>query len=290
MHWLDPLVPLSFGAPGYRLHARHFDPLPDATGRRVAVTGANAGLGRAMVDQLVGAGADVIAICRDRARAERALAGLKKVRIELADMSDLTAVRALAERLPELDALVHNAGALLDTQTHTAEGLEVTTACHVAGPHVLTSRLRHRVSRVVYVSSGGMFPVRLSLTRLRQPQEPFDGVTQYALAKRAQATLPALYRRHWGATPRVEVMHPGWADTGGVRSSLPTFHSLTKRLLRTPHQGADTATWLALAELPDWQEGIWLDRRRHGLAPVPGTRPSVEQATALWVWLETFAA
>jgi hypothetical protein len=32
----------------------------------------------------------------------------------------------------------------------------------------------------------------------------------------------------------VHSMHPGWADTPGVASSLPGFHRLTGPLLRTP--------------------------------------------------------
>ena len=40
-------------------------------------------------------------------------------------------------------------------------------------------------------------------------------------------------------------MHPGWADTPGVRESLPRFRALMGPLLRTPSQGADTMVWLA---------------------------------------------
>ena len=42
-------------------------------------------------------------------------------------------------------------------------------------------------------------------------------------------------------------MHPGWADTPGLKSSLPRFYGATKRLLRTPQEGADTIVWLGTA-------------------------------------------
>jgi hypothetical protein len=40
-------------------------------------------------------------------------------------------------------------------------------------------------------------------------------------------------------------MHPGWADTPGVVTALPIFYKLTKPILRTPEEGADTINWLA---------------------------------------------
>jgi hypothetical protein len=41
-------------------------------------------------------------------------------------------------------------------------------------------------------------------------------------------------------------MHPGWADTEGVRTSIPGFHKAFKDKLRTPEEGVDTIVWLAL--------------------------------------------
>ena len=48
----------------------------------------------------------------------------------------------------------------------------------------------------------------------------------------------------------VHAMHPSWADTPGVQSSLPRFYELTRPLLRTPAQGADTIVWLGAATEP----------------------------------------
>ena len=46
----------------------------------------------------------------------------------------------------------------------------------------------------------------------------------------------------------VTSMHPGWADTPGVRRSLPRFFKLTQGVLRTPDEGADTIVWLAASD------------------------------------------
>lgn len=39
-------------------------------------------------------------------------------------------------------------------------------------------------------------------------------------------------------------MHPGWVDTEGVKTSMPSFHRHYEKDLRTLVQGSDTAVWL----------------------------------------------
>jgi dehydrogenase/reductase SDR family protein 12 len=56
-------------------------------------------------------------------------------------------------------------------------------------------------------------------------------------------------------------------------ASLPEFHRVTKRVLRTPEEGADTIVWLAAATEAGRVSGeFWLDRRRHAKHVLPGTR------------------
>ena len=81
----------------------------------------------------------------------------------------------------------------------------------------------------------------------------------------------------------VHAMHPGWADTPGIAGSLPGFHALTRRFLRTAEQGADTITWLAAApEAAEVTGMFWLDREPHTTHVLPGTDPSPAQRRQLW--------
>jgi dehydrogenase/reductase SDR family protein 12 len=67
------LDPFGFGSTGYLKHSVSFKPLPDSLqGLRVAVTGANSGLGFATAKQLAERGAKVYMLCRDRERGEAA--------------------------------------------------------------------------------------------------------------------------------------------------------------------------------------------------------------------------
>lgn len=40
-------------------------------------------------------------------------------------------------------------------------------------------------------------------------------------------------------------MHPGWAETEGVKTSIPGFYETFKSKFRTQEEGADTVVWLA---------------------------------------------
>ena len=61
------------------------------------------------------------------------------------DLADLASVRRFAElfraEVPELRALVNNAGAMPPERKQSADGLELTFATNVAGPFLLTSLL-----------------------------------------------------------------------------------------------------------------------------------------------------
>lgn len=131
-----------------------------------------------------------------------------------------------------------------------------------------------------------MYTKPLHLGDLARPGVPFDGVRAYANAKRAQVVLNEL----WSRRPETNgvtfhAMHPGWADTTGIQSALPRFHSLMRPLLRTADQGADTITWLAGApEALETNGEFWLDHRPRMTNPLPWTRTPHRTAQQLWDW------
>ena len=243
-------------------------PDPDTRGRVIVITGATSGLGRAAVMRWRASGATVEVVARDPAKA-RQLSDSLGVRVTLADVGDLEDVaRAAGElrgRHGRIDALVHNAGSLDSVRSETSQGLERTIATHLVGPLRLTAELLPvlgRDSRVVWVSSGGMYTEPLEVSALEMPPAVWDGVRAYARAKRAQVTLAELLAER--LAPRgvaVHAMHPGWADTPGVARSLPRFRAILGPALRTPDQGADTMVWLASAAPELLGSGrFWLDR------------------------------
>ncbi len=302
---LDAAVLPGYTNVGYRLrrHAWSDTELERMDGRVALVTGATSGLGLAAAAGLARLGASVRLLARNAARAEQARAELVErtastdVEVVLCDLSDLRDIRRFAAeflaREPRLDVLVNNAGVLPAQRTVTADGLELTFATNVAAPFLLTKLLLGRLrssapSRIVNVTSGGMYTQRLHLEDLQMERGKFDGTVAYARTKRAEMVLTQLWaQRLAGSGVVVHAMHPGWADTPGVRTSLPTFHRLTRPLLRTPEQGADTIVWLAAAAEPARSNGgLWHDRRRRPTHRVPWTRESADEREALWTACE----
>src|SRR4029079_12715740 len=131
------------------------------------------------------------------------------------------------------------------------DGSESTFATMVVGPFRLVAGLlpllrRTGHARVVAVTSGGMYAQRLRLDDLQWERQPFVGARVYAHAKRAQVALVREWARRIPADEiTFAAMHPGWADTPGIKAALPGFSGLLGPLLRTPGEGADTTVWLA---------------------------------------------
>ena len=300
---IEAMVVPSFTRIGYEVRRRldHWEPLDryPMHGRVVAVTGPTSGIGEVIATALARQGARVLLIARSPERAALARAriagatGNADLELYEADMSDLGAVRRVAERIrraeARLDAIVHNAGGLLTERRTSVDGYEMTFATMVLGPFVLTEGLLPLLAasedgRIVTVTSGGMYTQALRLDDLQMDHEPYRGTIAYARAKRAQVVLTRLWaQRQRGSSVVAHAMHPGWADTPGIEASLPRFRRLIGPLLRTPAQGADTAVWLASAPEPARTSGrLWLDRRARPFDRLPGTRVSADDARRLW--------
>jgi NAD(P)-dependent dehydrogenase (short-subunit alcohol dehydrogenase family) len=303
-----PIV-TSFTKIGYEARRRldGWTPLDDyhLDGRVIVVTGATSGLGKAAAEQLARCGATLVVVGRTADRNQGVvdelveLTGNDSISQVPADMGDLDQVRRLAERLlaehDRIDVLVHNAGALTDHRVDAPDGTEATVASQVVGPFLLTTLLLERLaasapSRVITMSSGGMYATGLTVSRLEMPADRYRGTEQYARAKRAQVTLTEMWAERFGDLGiHFHSLHPGWADTPGVDQSLPTFSKVLGPLLRSPDQGADTLVWLAAddGEPLAANGAFWLDRRPRSIHKLPRTKRSdtPERRRKLWDWV-----
>ncbi|CAN5643038.1 hypothetical protein BH24CHL9_BH24CHL9_05190 [soil metagenome] len=294
----------SFSRLGYLARRRLFrwrDPAPEAlAGRNVLITGPTSGLGRAATDVLAALGPRLILVGRDEARLRHLrdeLAGRhgeERFATVVADMSSLASVREAVAQVEasesRLDVIVDNAGAIHRQRTLSPDGIEATFATMVMGPFVLVSGLlpllrRTGGGRVVSVTSGGMYGQALDLEDLEGASTPYDGTRAYARAKRAQTMLVREWARRLRDTPdrpRVDAMHPGWADTPGLAESLPAFHRIMRPLLRSPAEGADTIVWLATTAGRGEGGRLFLDRRARPFDRIPFTRLGAADRRRLW--------
>jgi dehydrogenase/reductase SDR family protein 12 len=284
---------LGYTSLGYRWRS-HPSIDADLTGRTAVVTGATSGLGKCTATELARLGATVHLVGRNRDKARqvaKAIAeqtGSAAVRVQVADLSLMSDVRALAARLEApIHILVNNVGVLLPTRTETVEGIEATFATNLLGHFLLTNLLVPKLAtpaRIINVSSGGMYAQRISVNDLQNARETYDGAKAYARTKRGQVILTELWAEALAAHGVVvHAMHPGWVDTPGVSTSLPRFYKLMKPLLRSPEEGADTIVWLCAADEPARSTGkFWHDRAPRPTHRFARTRETDEERRALW--------
>ena len=271
-------------------------------GKVVLLSGATSGIGHCVAQTLARQGARLWLLVRDEGRGVAVRddlvteSGNDKIDVVIADLGDFDKVRAaaahVAQRETSLDVLIHLAGVLPRRYTETAAGVELTLAIHLLGPWVLTSGLRSLLaapgsSRVLWMSSGGMYTQRLVLDRLEMGPENYKSATAYARVKRAQVALVQQASTEFladGVT--LHALHPGWVDTPIVANNLPGFYRAMRPLLRAPDEGADTQTWLAVANEAIQTTGeFWLDRQRRRTVYAPWTRTRTTEVDELIPWM-----
>jgi dehydrogenase/reductase SDR family member 12 len=302
---LDRSVVLGYGDVGLKVRRRlpgwPADP-PRLDGKVALVTGATSGIGLAAAAALARLGASVRALARSHDRAALAAARCREragiadadVRPAVCDVSSLGAMRDFARRFSDeeqaLDVLVNNAGVMPAQRTYTPDGLELMFATHVLAPHVLTGRLLPLLqaaapSRVINVTSGGQYGQRIPAGDLQSEYAKYAPRKLYARTKREELVLTVMWaERLRGTGVHVHAMHPGWADTPGIERSMPLFRSLSRPVMRTPDEGADTIAWLAGAPEAVSTSGLfWQDR--HPRPPTYRLGPGPDdQATRQQLW------
>ncbi|MBJ7369306.1 MAG: SDR family NAD(P)-dependent oxidoreductase [Ilumatobacteraceae bacterium] len=311
---LDTAIVPGFSRIGFIARSRlnHWDQVSsyDLTGKVVVITGPTSGLGKECVRILAPTGAQLVLVARNKEKCEDVISTVRTLCTGpepvcvVAEMGDLVSVgkaaREIASRFSQVFAVVHNAGALLNSREVSPQGIEQTVASHVLGPHLLTTILLPNLiatqGRVVTVSSGGMYSAELpnidGKRTLEMRVDSYNGSKQYAIAKRAQVTLNEM----WATKERsvhFDSMHPGWADTPGVQESIPAFQRITKPILRSPAQGADTIAWLAAVQpIPGASGSFWSDREVRSIHKLPTTRRSdnAQARTNLWNWCNQIIA
>jgi dehydrogenase/reductase SDR family protein 12 len=279
---------VSFSAIGYRSRAAVWPALkPDFGGQTWIVTGATGGIGRAIVEGATRGGATVYALARNPAKLDalvKAAPGPGKVvpfTVDLALVADTRRVaREIAARGVPVDVLQNNVGVLLDDLSVTAEGFETSYATNLLTHWVLTEALLQAdalapTATVIEMSSGGMYNAPLTLDYMGiKDAKKYSGVYAYAVHKRGQAELVKYWHaKHASGGRRFYVMHPGWADTDGVKTAMPNFRRILKSVLRDDAQGADTAIWLAATRpsVPG-PDAFWFDRAPRDAHAYPHTR------------------
>jgi NAD(P)-dependent dehydrogenase (short-subunit alcohol dehydrogenase family) len=207
-----------------------------------------------------------------------------------ADLSTITAMKeagaALAEKAPQIDVLVNNAGAVFDRRQETADGLEMTFAVNHMAYFVITQTLRPHLAgdaRIVSTSSGAHAVGPLDFDDL-QSAKKFSATAAYGRSKLCNVLWTrALARRLQGTSVTANCFHPGGVATGfgsNLRPPLKFVFVLLRPFFLTPAQGADTLVYLASSDAVEGQSGGYWTKRKLVAPSVEGQ--SDESAERLW--------
>jgi len=270
----------NYGKAGFQAHSKHFNPADlqvDLSGKVFLITGANSGLGKEACRALAKLKGEVHMLCRNKEKGEEARQELiadtnsENIFLHQIDVSSMESVRAFANSFlsteKPIHCLVHNAGILANARNETPEGNESTFATHVLGPFLLTGLLRPRLiasrTRVIWVTSAGMYTQKLDLDDLQSQKGKFDGTRSYAQMKRAQVILTEMWsEKLTGTGVTVNSMHPGWSKTPGLNSLFeekPVYRKF-ENSFREADEGADTIVWLCAKENLEETAKLWFDR------------------------------
>jgi protochlorophyllide reductase len=287
--------------------------IPDLTGQVALVTGGNAGLGLEISKMLAAHGARVMLGCRNRAKAEAAIAVIRSqfpaadlqfVPLDLANLASVAAAaKTVSDTEPQLDLLVNNAGLMALDHAQTDDGFEMQFGVNHLGHFALTADLLALVlatpgSRIVTMSSLGHRSGRLHLDDLMFTERRYHRWPAYFQSKLANLLFTAELDRRLravGASTLALAAHPGMCHTElGAQGSSITNKLLALSPIVTQSVAAGALPLLRAATDPNAQSGEYYGPRRlvRGL-PVLET-PSAharraDDALALWARSETLA-
>jgi NAD(P)-dependent dehydrogenase (short-subunit alcohol dehydrogenase family) len=271
--------------------------LGDLRGRRVVITGANSGIGRAAARELARAGAHVVLAVRDTAKGETAAADMPgDVEVRALDLADLASVRAFAAGWDgDVDVLINNAGVMALPDQRTADGFEMQFGTNHLGHFALTNLLLpHVTDRVVSVSSGAHRIGGLDLDDLNWERRRYDRWRAYGQSKLSNLLFVLeLQRRLTDAGSKVRALaaHPGYARTNlQGRTGNRIQHALmmvTNRVIaQSDEQGAWPTLYAATQDLPGaayvGPDGFQEGRGHPTLVGRSRAASDPETARALW--------
>lgn len=245
--------------------------------RRIVITGANTGIGRANVHLLAdrGVGHLVLAV-RTPERVAPVVEELRarnpegKVDVVQVDLGDLSSVRRAADELlakgERIDVLVNNAG-LAALRGQTKDGFELAFGTNHLGHWLWTEKLLPLVQeapqgRVVIVASSGHYNTKaMDWDALRQPTKTVSGFPEYCVSKLCNVLhAKALAKRLEGTKVTTYSLHPGGVASDIWQRRLGRFAALLKPFLMSNEDGARTQLICETDPSLATQTGLYYDR------------------------------
>ncbi|MBI2004598.1 SDR family NAD(P)-dependent oxidoreductase [Patescibacteria group bacterium] len=213
--------------------------------KRVVITGATRGIGKATAEQFLAAGWEVVGTLTNNTGWKRQ--NLKWVQL---DLSDNTSIAQAAEKISAykpINILVNNAGIYAKEEDHNGATVEISTLrkileVNLIGTIDLTERLIPALAEGCHIISLGSGAG--ALTTISS-----DDVPAYRISKAALGMYTrTLALRLQGKSITVSIIDPGWVKTDMGGAEAP----------RSPEEPAKDIFELAISKVPTgkfWKQG-----------------------------------
>ena len=224
----------------------------DLSGKTIAITGANSGLGLETMRVLALRGAHVIGIARTQEKADAACASVAGDTTPMfLDLAQWDSVVACADRIKALDSpldgLITNAGIMALPELQLTNGVERQFAINHLGHFILINQLRERV----VAAPEGRFTILSSLAHRRAENgiefdnldgsQHYDAWGAYGVSKLANALCSReLARQLSDTTATSNSVHPGVIAT-----------NLGKHLPAWQRAAASLIGWTFMKDIPE---------------------------------------
>ncbi|MFE4550830.1 SDR family NAD(P)-dependent oxidoreductase [Streptomyces sp. NPDC056785] len=219
------------------------------SGRTALVTGATAGIGRAVAAQLAREGADVIVHGRDTARGDEVVTEITAAggtaRFVQADLGDALDAQRLAEEAGDVDVLVNNAGVYKfhSTPEMTTDLFDLQMNLNTKAPYLLVRELAPRMAARGHGSIVNISTVAATLAT--------TGTGIYAASKAALEQLTRVWAAEYARQGvRINTVAPGPIRTPGMAGHEDMLKAIADGMtamgrVGEPEEVAEAVTFLA---------------------------------------------
>ena len=237
--------------------------------RRVAITGATAGIGYVTARKYASHGANLLLINRNEEKSIRVCEEIRQdfgveCEYKIADFSRISDVLKVAKEICDsnlnIDVIIHNAGVYHTKKVITEDNLEITFQVDYLGSFILTYILKDKLkaqesSRIIFVNSEGhrFALLGLRLDDLEWEDHHYSGSRSYGQAKLAQLLSMIKFDEYFkDSGVSINAMHPGSVLTSMGQNNGRVYRFfkriLIDRAAKSPEISAQALYYLGVSK------------------------------------------
>lgn len=265
--------------------------------KRIIITGATNGIGRATTKLLLEKGFEVVMLVRNEQKANQVVEELKQETgnencfYELVDLADLNSVKTVCElilkKYHHVDVLINNAGGIFQERQLSKQGVEMHFALnHLAHFYLfkqLFPLLMKSKTRVLNVSSEAHRVANLDLQDINV-ESSYGAMKVYGNAKLCNILFTKCIANKY-AEDGIEsyALHPGVVRTGFAMNSTGVWKQVFKLIrpfISSPEEGAANSVFLASQEEILAESGSYFKNKKKITSSRASMNPELRES--LW--------